>query len=156
MGMHSIASMSMGRKCLASSVLSHHPDIASINSDTSSGGEVEIAATGVKRFVCGVQFCRHTYVEFPFPILEMRPNLRMSRPSTSARHIWEGEDPRLAYKMFVSGKYTDLRILALNNSGVIQILQTCRANKAKLNNSKSRNPKPPIYFGIVRVSHDTQ
>ena len=92
----------------------------------------------------------------PFPILLISPSCNISLPSTRDRQTWEGAEPRLACRRSVLGKYWAFKTRALKDSGCCSNLQACRASKARLNNSISRKPKPPINFGFDIVFQDTQ
>lgn len=72
------------------------------------------------------------------------------------RHTYEGLELRVALMMSVCLKYRVLRVLATRELGFSIILQTCLANRALLKWVKSRNPKPPSFFGILRYFQDFQ
>ena len=127
-----------------------------MSSETSCGGASKIHAYGLSHSSLGIQLSFHILVDIPSPMRRIRPSFNISRPSHKDRQICDGLLPRAADKMSVWGKYTAFKTRALRESGSFKILHTWRANRAKLKISMSRKPRPPLYFGMVKVSQETR
>ena len=53
------------------------------------------------------------------------------------------------------GQLTTRRLVGSHQLGLFSTLHACLASKARLNISRSWKPSPPMYFGLVMISHDT-
>lgn len=104
----------------------------------------------------GIQLSSQILVVWPLPILLITPCFNRSLPSSIARHTCDGWGPSSAMNMVPLGKYTTFRILALKGLGSCRILHVCLARSARLKISRSQNPIPPKYLGLVMTSQETQ
>ena len=127
-----------------------------MSSQTRLGGLGLDLAIGRRRPSLGNQFMFHISIDSPVPNRRIMPCERTSFPSMTACHILDGRVPSLSSKKFPLGKYIDLRIRALNDPGSCSTRHAFQANKTRLNNSISRNPRPPLNFGIIMSVHATQ
>ena len=112
-----------------------------MSSQTRLGGLGLDLAIGRRRPSLGNQFIFHISIDSHVPIRRIMPCERTSFPSMTACHILDGRVSSLSSKKFPLGKYTDLRIRALNDPGSCSTRHAFRGNKTRLNNSISRNPQ---------------
>src|SRR4051812_21697963 len=92
----------------------------------------------------------------PSPILLTIPCAIISLPSKMALHICDGWFPNSASRSEQFGKYAAFKMQPLRDSGSVKSLHDCLAKRARLKSSRSLNPRPPICFGLVMTSHETQ
>jgi hypothetical protein len=129
--------------------------VASMKSATLSGGSPARQASGHNMPYLGSQLSFHGSVSSPVPIRRTSPCFSTCTPSWIARQTWDAEDLTPTRNRLVSEKLTSFKTFALNESGLCIMRHPCLARRAKLNNSKSLKPKPPIYFGLHISFHET-
>ena len=104
----------------------------------------------------GSQGSSHKRIVSPLPTAQLRPFRSMSLPARTLLHLCEAVSGDGQSKKEQLRAYFPMRTRASRDCGSFISLQPIFASKASLKVSMSRNPRPPAYFGIAIVSHETQ
>ena len=103
----------------------------------------------------GSQGFSHILTLSPFPIRQIYPSFSSSAPFRILLHVYEIPAFGTHRRISLCGKYFALRTCPHNVSGLMS-LHACLHNISILTRCKSRKPRPPFFFDLVRFSQLSQ
>ncbi|CAN8319398.1 unnamed protein product [Cochlearia groenlandica] len=98
----------------------------------------------------------HTRILAPSPTSQPSPFLRIFLPARIPLHPWEALEGAKLFKKDSWPQYFPRKTLEISEEGCFKIIQLSLARRESLNATMSRNPRPPAFFGLVSLFHETQ